>query len=111
MPTGAEPLCKNLMLLMYNVLAVLLTRSPIATVQTMSPLRVHELLLGRSILACLDKHGTTLWIDPVTNTSERLLQEELVRLFNGQALSLSGRRLYLRLHDPPGKRRALRVSG
>jgi hypothetical protein len=111
MPTGAEPLCKNLMLLMYNVLAVLLMRSPVTTVQTMSPLRVHELLLGRSMLACLDKHGTTLWIDPVTNTSERVLQEELVRLFNEQALSLSERRLYLRLHDPPEKRRPLRVSG
>jgi hypothetical protein len=34
-----------------------------------------------------------------------------VRLFNEQSLSLRGLRLHLRLHDPPGERRPLRVSG
>lgn len=111
MPTGAELFCKNMMLLMYNVLATLLIRSPIKEVQAMTPARVYELLLGRSMLACLDKHGTTLWIDPVTNTSERVLQDELVRLFNRQKLSLSGQRLRLKSRDPPGKRRPLRVFG
>jgi hypothetical protein len=111
MPTGAEWLCKNLMLLMYNALVVLLMRSPLEEVQAMSVLRVHELLLGRSMLASLDAQGTTLWIDPVPTRSEHVLQRELVRLFNEQALSLRGRRLYLRLHDPPGERRPLRVSG
>jgi hypothetical protein len=101
MPTGAELLCKSLMLLMYNALALLLLRSPLKEVQMMSLMRVHELLLGRSHLACLDQHGTTLWIDPVSNTSERVLQEELVRLFNEQSLAIRGRRLSLRLHDPP----------
>jgi hypothetical protein len=111
MPTGAEGLCKNLMLLMYNALAVLLMQSPLKAVQAMSLLRVHELLLGRSLLACLDQKGTTLWIDPVPSTSERVLQLELVRLFNEQSLTLRGRRLFLRLRDPPGKMRPLRVSG
>jgi hypothetical protein len=102
LPTGAEWLCKNLMLLMYNVLSSLLWRSPLPEVQMMTPLRVYELLLGRSMLACLDKHGWTLWIDPVPSRSERSLQEELVRLLNELSLSVRGQRLYLRLHDPPG---------
>jgi hypothetical protein len=110
MPTGAEALAKNLMLLMYNALALLLARSPIDQVQAMTVHRVYELLLGRSMLACLEAQRTTLWIDPVPNTSERHLQEELVRLFNEQALTLRGRPLHLRLHDPPGQRRPLRVS-
>jgi hypothetical protein len=111
MSTGAEGLCKNLMLLMYNTLVMLLMKSPLKEVQVMSLVRVHELLLGRSLLACLDHKGTTLWIDPVPSTSERILQQELVRLFNEQSLALRGRRLFLRLHDPPGKVRPLRVSG
>jgi hypothetical protein len=110
MPTGAEPLAKNLMLLMYNALALLLMRSPVAEVQAMTAQRVYELLLGRSMLACLETQRTTLWIDPVPSTSERSLQEELVRLFNEQALTLRGLPLHLRLRDPPGERRPLRVS-
>jgi hypothetical protein len=110
MPTGAEGLVKNLMLLMYNTLALLLARSPIEQVQAMTVHRVYELLLGRTMLACLEAQRTTLWIDPVPNTSERHLQEELVRLFNEQALTLRGRPLHLRLRDPPGQRRPLRVS-
>jgi hypothetical protein len=102
MPQGAEGLCKNLMLLMYNALALLLLLSPLKQVQTMSLPLVHELLLSRSMLACLDQHGTTLWIDPAPSTSERVLQQELVRLFNEQSLSLRGRRLFLRLRDLPG---------
>ena len=94
-------MCKNLMLLMYNALALLLIQSPLKQVQTMSLPLVHELLLSRSMLACLDQHGTTLWIDPVPSTSERVLQQELVRLFNEPSLSLRGRRLFLRLRDPP----------
>jgi hypothetical protein len=111
MPTGAEGLCKNLMLLMYNALALLLMQSPLKEVQAMSLLRVHELLLGRSLLACLDHKGTTLWIDPVPSTSERLLQQELVRLFNKQSMTLRGRRLFLRLRDPTAEMPQLRVSG
>lgn len=110
MPTGAEALAKNLMLLMYNALALLLMRSPLDEVRAMTTSRVHDLLLGRSMLACLEAQRTTLWIDPVPHTAERPLQEELVRLFNDQALTLRGLPLRLRLHDPPGERRPLRVS-
>jgi hypothetical protein len=102
MPNGAEGLCKNLMLLMYNALALLLMQSPLKQVQTMSLPLVHELLFSRSMLVCLDQHGTTLWIDPVPSTSQRVLQLELIRLFNEQSLSLRGRRLFLRSRDPPG---------
>lgn len=101
MPTGAELLCKNLMLLMYNVLALLLMRSPLAEVRSMTPWRVYELLLGRPFLACLGKHTTTLWIDFVPTPSERVLQEELVKLLNQRSLSLRGRDLHLRVRDPP----------
>jgi hypothetical protein len=109
-PTGAEGLAKNLMLLMYNALALLLMRSPLEKVRAMTTGRVYDLLLGRSMLACLEAQRTTLWIDPVPNAAERPLQEELVRLFNDQALTLRGLSLRLRMHDPPGKRRPLRVS-
>ena len=111
MPTGAEWLCKNLMLLMYNTLALLLMQSPLQQVQAMTLARVHELLLGRNFLACLDEQGTTLWIDPVPCSAERMLQQELVRLFNAQSLSVRGRPLFLRLRDPPDKFQPLRVSG
>ena len=120
MPTGAELLCKNLMLLIYNLLALLLMRSPIEEVRAMTPWRVHELLLGRGLWACMEEQATTLWIDPVPSPSEYLLQEELVRLLNEQSLSLPGRRLLLRLRDPTDPTRpidpteltgALRVSG
>jgi hypothetical protein len=110
MPTGAEGLAKNLMLLMYNALALLLMRSPLREVQAMTLHRVYELLLGRTMLVCLEAQRTTLWVDPVPNTSERPLQEELVRLFNEPSLSLRGLPLHLRLLDPPDGRRPLRVS-
>jgi hypothetical protein len=111
MPTGAEGLCKNLMLLMYNVLATLLWRSPLHEVQAMAPLRVYALLLGRGLLACGDKDRMTLWIDPLYDSAERALQEELLRLVNEQQLSLRGQRLDLRMLDPPVETRPLRVSG
>ncbi|WP_438002927.1 hypothetical protein WME89_28850 [Sorangium sp. So ce321] len=99
------------MLLMYNALAVLLMKSPLREVQAMSLLRVHELLLSRSLLACLDNQATTMWIDPVSSSSARVLQQELARLFNAQSLSLRGRRLYLKLRDLPWETPPLRVSG
>ena len=61
----------------------------------------------------LDHQGTTLWIDPVPSTSEpseRLLQQELVRLFNEKSMAIRGRRLFLRLRDPTAKTPQLRVS-
>ena len=103
MPTGAETLCKYLMLLMYNTVVLLLAKSPRKEVQAMSLPRVYYLLLGRNMLASLDQKSTTLWIDPVPSTSERVLQQELVRLFNEESLALRGKRLILRLRDPTGK--------
>jgi hypothetical protein len=111
MPTGAELFCKNLMLLMYNVLALLLARSPLPEVRTMTPWRVQELLFARSFLACLSKQETVLWIDPVPSPQERVLQDELLRLLNEQSLSLRGRRLHLQIRDSPTKNRPLRFSG
>jgi hypothetical protein len=111
MATGAELFCKNLMLLMYNVLALLLMRSPLEEVRAMTPWRVQELLLTRSFLACTDKQRTTLWIEPVPTSSERPLQEELIRLVNERPLSLRGRALHLRLRDPIAETRPLRFSG
>jgi hypothetical protein len=100
MPTGAELLCKNLMLLVYNRLALLLMRSPNEEVRMMTPARVHEILLGRPLVAATTGEATTLWLDPIPAAPERTLQQELVRLLNEQSLVLRGRRLYLRVRDP-----------
>lgn len=119
MNQGAELLCKNLMLLIYNRLVLLLAQSPSDDVRRLTPARIHELLLGRGMLACPEERATTLWIDPVASRTERVLQEELVRLLDGQALRLQGRDLRIRLrapaertpHDQPnGPAGALRVS-
>jgi hypothetical protein len=111
MPTGAELFCKNLMLLMYNALALVLMQSPLEEVRAMTPSRVQELLLARSFLACLTKQKTILWIDPVPSLAEHILQEELVRLFNERSLSLRGQHLHLRIRDPSAETRPLRFSG
>jgi hypothetical protein len=88
---------------------LLLMKSPLKEVQAMTLPRVYELLLGRSMLASLDQQTTTLWIDPLPPTSERVLQQELVRLFNEASLTLRGRRLLLRLRDPTVKMPQIRV--
>jgi hypothetical protein len=113
MDTGAELFCKNLMLLAYNFLALLLTRSPIDEVRTMTPARVHELLLGCNLLSTEDPstHRTTLWVEPLPSPSERSLQEELVRLFNGKSLSVRGRHLSLRIGAPDDQAHQLRPAG
>lgn len=108
MPTGAELLCKNLALLAYNRITLLLTRSPIEEARTMTPARVHELLLGRSVLASMTDDATTVLIEPVPSASERVLQEEIARLFNEQSLMLQGRRLRLRVGDPTDPSRVLK---
>jgi hypothetical protein len=97
---GAELLCKNLMLLVYNRLMMLLAQSPSDEVRRLTPARLHELLLGRGMLACPGERATMLWVDPLPSLTDRALQEELVRLLNGQALHLHGRELRFRLHDP-----------
>ena len=93
----------------YNVLALLLMRSPLEQVRAMTPWRVQELLLSRPFVASVGKHETTLWIDPLPTPSERTLQQELVRLMNQQPLSLRGRALHLRIRDPSAKTGPLRI--
>ena len=98
------------MLLAYNFLTLLLMRSPLDEVRTLTPARVHELLLGRSLLSTQQDQGTTLWIEPLPSPSERSLQEELVRLLNEKLLSLGGRRLSLRIRDPAEQAHQLRPA-
>jgi hypothetical protein len=111
MNQGAELLCKNLMLLIYNRLMLLLARSRLKDVRTMTPARIHELLLGRGMLACAEDQATTLWVEPMPSRTERIFQEELVRLFDGQALSLRGHPLRLRIRDPVERGRLVQPSG
>jgi hypothetical protein len=111
MNQGAELLCKNLMMLIYNRLTLLLAQSPLDDVRRMTPARIHELLLGRGMLASTEDRTTTLWIDPVPNPTERSLQQELVRLLDEQALALRGRELRLRLRDPLEQGRQVQPSG
>jgi hypothetical protein len=111
MNQGAELLCKNLMLLVYNRLMLLLAQSPSDEVRRMTPARAHELLLGRATLACSEDRATTLWVDPLPSPTERALQEELVRLLDGQVLRLHGRDLRLRLRDPAERGRQVQHSG
>jgi hypothetical protein len=111
MNQGAELLCKNLMLLVYNRLMLLVAQSPSDDVRRMTPARIHELLLGRRTLACPEERATTLWVDPLPSPTERALQEELLRLLDGQALRLHGRELRLRLRDPIERGRQAQPSG
>lgn len=110
MNQGAELLCKNLMLLVYNRLVLLLAQSPSDDVRTMTPARVHELLLGRGTLACPENRATTLWVDPLPSPTERALQQELVRLLDGQALHLHGHDLRLRLRGSVERGRQIQPS-
>src|SRR5258707_699553 len=98
------------MMLIYNRLMLLLAQSPLDDVRRMTPARLHELLLGRGMLASTEDRATTLWIDPLPSPTERSLQEELVRLFDEQALALRGRELRLRLRDPVEQDRQVQPS-
>jgi hypothetical protein len=108
---GAELLCKNLMLLVYNRLMLLTARSHSDDVRRMTPARIHELLLGRGMLASTEERAMTLWIEPVPSSTERALQEELVRLLGEQALSLRGHELRLRIRQPGEQERQAQQSG
>jgi len=101
-PTGLELLCKYLLLLLYNGLALLVARSAMATVRTLTPAKVRDLLWGRYAIVDVELGKMTLWVDPVTEARERRPQEELVRLFNGAHLRLNGAKVQLRLGQPRG---------
>jgi hypothetical protein len=100
--SGAEHLCKLLTLLVYNLLALLLWRSPIEEVRTLTPAMVGQLLLFQQMTACVEAQKTTLWLFPLPEPTDRLRQKELVRLLNEARLTVRGTRLRLKLHDTPG---------
>ena len=83
-----------------NALAILLGRSRIPAVRTMTPARLNQLLLGRSTVAAIGAAEITLYQEPIHEYRDREHQRELVRVFDEAALTLTGRTLRLRLRKP-----------
>lgn len=92
-----EMLVKWLMLLVYNAIAIALSRSRMPEVRTMTPGRLNELLLGQSAIASISSTEITLYLEVVHEYRDRRHQQELVRVFDEAALTLTGRTLRLRL--------------
>ncbi len=101
-PTGLELLCKYLLLLLYNGLALLLARSAMATVRMLTPAKVRDLLWGRHAFVDVELGKVTLRVDPVTEARERRQQDELLRLFNDAHLRLNGAKVQLHLAQHRG---------
>ena len=101
MPTGSEWMCKYVMFLIHNAVALLLAKSPMETIRVMTFVRLREMVLGRPMLVSLSKTKTTLWIDALHNPDDRRDQAEVVRLFNAAKLKLRGSPLLIQLRDPP----------
>ena len=97
--TNAEPLCKNLMVLVLNALALVLGTSAIPAIQKMGPHLLRELLLGRNALACIGANDVTLHVEPVHDARQRELQVQVLELFTRQNLQLHGRALKLRVQN------------
>jgi len=100
--TGRELLCKYLLLLLYNGLALLRARSAIATVRMLTPAKVRDLLWGRHAFVDVELGKVTLWVDPVTEARERRQPEELLRLFNDAHPRLNGAKVQLHLAQHRG---------
>ncbi len=99
-PTRSELLSKYLTALLYNALALLLSRSALHAVRAMTPAMVRELLLGQPALAVLSAETLTLWLEVTPDTRQRPFQLELIRLFNAAPLALvGGRTVRLRLRQ------------
>ena len=79
---------------------MLLGRSRIPAVRTMTPARLNQLLLGRSTVAAIGAAEITLYLEPIHEYRDREHQRELVRVFDEAALTLTGRTLRLRLRKP-----------
>jgi hypothetical protein len=107
---GGEHLCKVLTALVWNALALILWKSPVAWVQTMSVARVCQLLVRCSALAVVEKGRVTLWVEAVGTEEDQADQEEVVRLVNEARLEAGGSRLEMKIRDPAGKSRLLRVA-
>lgn len=104
---GAEHLCKLLTLILYNVLALWLWRSPIPSVRAMTPAMVGQLLLFQQMTVCIEATTTTLWVEPLPSPHDRFRQQELVRLLNAANLQLRGTRLKLKLREKSAEHRAV----
>ena len=63
----------------------------------MTPGRLNELLLGQSAIASISSTEITLYLEVVHEYRDRRHQQELVRVFDEAALTLTGRTLRLRL--------------
>ena len=100
--TGLELLCKYLQLLLYNALALLLTRSALATVRMLTPAKVRDLLWGRPAQVDVELGKVTLWVDPVIEARQLRLQKELIHLFNDASLKIRGAKVRLCLAQLPG---------
>jgi len=96
-PTGSELLCKNLLMLLLNALALLLATSPMDEVRTMTPAMLRELLLAQPALASLEAGTITLWVAPMVDARQQRLQVELLRIFDGAALNSRHGRLHFRM--------------
>lgn len=101
--TGGEHLCKVLTLTLFNALALLLWRSPVAAVRAMTPEMVCQLVLWRPAWACVEREKVTLWLDAMIEPADRAHQQELVRLLNEARLEARGMRVALRIRAPAGQ--------
>jgi hypothetical protein len=106
---GGEHLCKVLTALVWNALALVLWRSPLERVRTMSVARVCVLLVRRSALAVVEAGRLTLWVERMGPEADEADQAEVVRLVNEARLGAGGSRLEVKIRDPAGKRQLLRV--
>jgi hypothetical protein len=106
---GGEHLCKVLMLLLFNALSLLLHKSPIATVRTLTVMRVRELLLGRPALGLLSEGTVTLFVDPLPSPDDQAQLVELVRLFNEERLRGPSGVVQIRVRDPSANSLRMRV--
>jgi hypothetical protein len=107
---GGEHLCKVRMLLLWNALAVLLWKSPVEAVRTMTLARVCTLLVRQNALAVVEAERVTRWVEAVGSAQDREHQAEVVRLVNEARLGVRGSGLRVKVRDPAGKRQVLRVS-
>lgn len=107
---GGEHLCKLLALLLFNALTLLLWRSPLTAVRVLTPALVRDLLLSRSAMVTHDGDVLRLAVTALPDPTDRAYQEELVRLVNTARLRTGGKRLALRLRDPPAICQELRLA-
>lgn len=107
---GGEHLCKLVTLLLFNALAVLLWRSPIEAVRVLTPTMVRDLLLSRSATVTCTDGTLCLTVSALPSPTDRVYQQELIRLFNHARLSVGGNRLTLRMRDPPAILQELRIA-